>query len=279
MAAVVVPRCRYSRHPTATVTAIEDAPCCCGRHIVLVATIVVLVVASSSVHSSSSGLWVPPCCRRHLWCPTLLLSSPLVHGGSMWQWVPPHSSLWLSPLVVVIELVPPPTRPCRRGCLLTRRHGCVVPPIHPCGHGCLLAHPRGRVVPPWSSSWLCLPGGHRGCVPSHRHGYGCSRSSSWSCGAPLVIVVVAMWCPPSGRHGCPRLSSWLCHPLVLMIVWCPSHHRHHGCPPLVIVLVAMWCPPLVLVVVWTPPRLLLWPCGASWPLVPSPACPHCCGCP
>ena len=241
------------RHPTATVATIEDAPCCCGHHVVLMATVVVLVVASSLVHSSSSGPWVPPCCRRHPWCPAPLLSSPSVHGGSMWQWVPPCLSSWLCgpSLVIIMELVPPPTCPHYCGCLLTCRCGCVVSTIHPCGHGCLLAHPCGRVVPPQWSSWLCPP--------------------------VIVVAMGAPACPhghvvpPGHHHGHSRLSSWPCppaHPRGLVVpwssssLWVPSRpwmspHLSPGTP------LGCWCSPVIVVA-------MSWPCGAP----PAHPCGH-----
>ena len=86
---------------------------------------------------------------------------------------------------------------------------------------------HGRVVPPWSSLWLCG-----------------ARSSSWSCGPPLVVVV-AMWCLLAiGALPCLSSSPWVpSRPWVsLFIPWCPARplvlpSHCGGC------VVAMWCPP------------------------------------
>jgi hypothetical protein len=231
-------------HPTATVAAVEDgyplllwSSCCC----ILIGALIIIGAMGASF-----------CCHHHPWCPALLLSSPLVHGGLMWWWVPPHSSSWLCG---------PPCRHCGVGA----HCGCLPLVLEAMGAPALV------IVVMW-----CLPGGRCGCAPCHCCGYGCPRSSSWSCGVPLVILVV-MWCPLviiMAIPSCPRGRALV---LVLVVVWCSGHCRHHGCPP--------GCPcgravlPAHLRGRVDSPRSLSWPCGASWPLVPSPAHPHHHGCP
>ena len=124
-------------------------------------------------------------------------------------------------------------------------------------------HPRGPVVPFWSlSSYV---------VPPWWSLWLCPQSSSWPWMSRLVLVV--MWCllmVVVAVPGCPCSHA---PPLVLMVVWCPSHNRRCGFPP------------------WSS----LWPCGApcsSSQSCGSPPgrcrghvvphghwCPRGCGCP
>ena len=129
---------------------------------------------------------------------------------------------------------------CRCGCLPTaivvlgapprchRRRGCMV---GCCGRGCLPARPRGRVVPPRSSSSLwVIP--HCRCHPL------CPAplsSSQWVHGGSLWP-----WVPPrsfTGPRVAPHSSSWSCGAPPLVVVMAVGALEAMGAPPVVFVAV------------------------------------------